>query len=155
MIHTAPKAQLTRRLEEAIVSLLRPLPALVGVTVKAGTEDGQIEAPYVVVNASRERERIYNSGVYECGVRIHLKTTRGKGPRCTNDDTLLKYDCAIESILWGQSPEAIAAAITASSNFIQCDAVTSLASDPVAFDETRREIIYTFTALCMGLLDTD
>jgi len=152
---TALHAPLTRRLEEAIASILKPLPDLVNVTVKAGIEDGVIEAPYVVVNASRERERIYNSGVYECGVRIHLKTTRGSGPRCTRDEDLLAYDSAIEAVLWGQSPSELAAQITEATDFFQCDAVLALASEPTTFDENRREIVYTFTALCMGLLNTD
>lgn len=151
MPNLADSPSLTARLEDAVSGLLLVDPVLVGITVKTGIEDGDIETPYIVINASRSGERIYNSGVIDCSVRIHLKTTMGNGPKATDDEGLLALDAGLESVLFSVSPVALAAQITSGADYLQCYAVTNLASEATTFDSTRREIAYTFNALCIGL----
>jgi len=147
----AESPSLTARLEDAVAGLLLANPVIAAITVKTGTEDGEIETPYIVVNSNRNGERIYNSGVNDCGVRIQLKTTMGNGPKATDDAGLLALDAAVESVIWGGSPVALAAAITSGADYLKCYAVTNLASEATTFDATRREIAYTFNAVCIGL----
>jgi hypothetical protein len=147
----AESPSLTARLEDAIAALLRADSTLAGITVRTGTNDAQIETPFIAVTANRTGERIHNSGAYDCAVRIHLKTTMGNGPKATDDDGLLELDAAIESVIWGPSPRTLAASITDAADYLKCHAVTDLNSSPTAFDDTRREITYTLNAICAGL----
>jgi hypothetical protein len=150
----AEHPSLTVRLEAAVASLLADSSGLGDISVRTGTEDGSIGTPYIVVNAHRIGERIHNSGVYDCEVRIHLKTTMGNGPKATDDATLLALDAAIEAVVFGDSPRQLAADITTEADFLRCDAVLSPRSEPTVFDDTRREITYSFTAVCIHIPDT-
>ena len=147
----AESPSLTARLEDAVASLLRADSTLAGISVVTGSQSEGIATPFIVVNANRTGERIYNSGVYDCAVTVGLKTTCGNGPKATDDETLLEYDAAIEGVLWTDSPVALGASITAAAEYLHCYAVTGLASTATAFDDTRREISYTFNAMCAGL----
>lgn len=140
---------LTRRMESAVAAVLGDVEGLGGINIREGATDGEIETPFIVVNANRAKERIHGSGVYEIDVRIQLKTTVGVGPKCTDDAQLLAYDIAIEEALW--APGSLAAELTAAAEFIRCDAVLSPSSEPTSFDATRREIAYFFTAVCLSL----
>jgi hypothetical protein len=151
----AESPSLTARLEDAVASLLRADSTLAGITVRTGTDDAAVETPFISVTANRTGERIHGSGAYDCAVRIALKTTMGNGPKATDDETLLELDAAVESVIWGPSPRALATAITAAADYLQCHAVTDLASTPTAFDDTRREITYTINTICAGLPEGD
>lgn len=147
----AESPSLTRRLEDAVAAVFGAVAGLAGLPIKAGISDGEIATPYMVINASRSGERIHASGVYDFDVTAILKTTAGDGPKATDDATLLAYDAAMEEALFGPSVQGLAAAITAAGEYLRCDAVMSPGSEPTAFDDTRREITYSFSAVCLAL----
>lgn len=134
-----------RRIENAVLVLLGAASALTGVTKRAGVDDATVATPYLTVNANRQGEVIHNSGVQEVAVTIHLKTTMGNGSKVTDDTAFLEYDAAIEAVIWGSSMKDFAAAITAAGEFLLIYAARNPSSQPAAFDDTRREIVYTFT----------
>lgn len=141
----ANEPNLMRRIENAVIVLIGAITALNGVAKRAGVDDDTVATPYITVNANRQGEVIHNSGVQEVALTIHLKTTIGNGTKATDDEAFLAYDAAIESVIWGGSTRALAAAITGAGEYLQIYAVRNPASQPAAFDDARREIIYTLT----------
>ena len=141
----ADEPNLMRRIENAVLVLLAAASALNGVTKRAGVDDTTTQTPYLVVNANRQGEVIANSGVQEVAVTISLKTTMGNGSKATDDETFLEYDAAIESVIWGSSMRDFATAITNAGEYLLIYAARNPASQPAAFDDSRREIVYSFT----------
>ena len=144
----AESPALNIRLQSAVVSILSGIDALADVTITEAVTDDSIATPFISVSSSRARERIYNSGVYEFDVGIHLKTTMGDGPKALSDSDFVAVDAGIEEAIWGESAIDLAAAINSNGSFIKCFSTIGHRSEPVAFDETKREILYSFTAIC-------
>ena len=142
---------LTRRLEQSVVTLLSAMDDLSSVTIKEGVTDGTIETPYISVVANRDGERVRDSGAYDCTVRIQLFTTAGEGPKASTDAELLKYDAAIEEMLFEQNMSDLADIITANAQDTRIDAVFGPTSEATEFSAVQRNITYQFSCVAMRL----
>lgn len=142
---------LTRRLEQAVVTLLSAVDGLGAVTIKEGVTDGTIETPYISVVANRDGERVRDSGSYDCTVHIQLFTTAGEGPKASTDAELLEYDAAIEELLFEQDMGDLADIITANAQDTRIDAVFGPTSEATEFSAVQRNITYQFSCVAMRL----
>lgn len=140
---------MTRRLEQAVVAMLSAMTDLSAVTIKEGVTDGTIETPFISVVANRDGERVRNSGAYDCTVQIILHTTAGEGPKASSDADLLKYDAAIEEMLFEQSMGDLGDIITANAQDTRVDAVFSPTSEATTFSAVQRNITYQFSCVAM------
>lgn len=147
----ADSPALDKRIAQAVASLLAGIAGLSGVAVRLAEDSDAVSTPYISVSARKAGEAIPNSGVHVVEIEIGLKTTVHNGENSTDDDTLLKYDAALEQFCIGGSMPALATAIETAAEYVKIYNCQDPQSEATEFTEEKRNITYTFQAQAIGL----
>jgi hypothetical protein len=136
---------LRRRIEEAVIRLLKENAALESMTITHAQTDSVKQSPCIVVSATVGNQVIPQSGVHSCQIGITLYTTVKR----TSDDELIQWDSAIEEVLFRDSPRLLAAKLSSRADTAHCYAVSDRTSEP-AFSDKERSVEYRLDTHFIG-----